>query len=406
MLPRFPKNPISAMKGKFGRMIPIGEGWSMVFGYSPDTYPEIEKGRALEVFKDKLYVGTRHIEGAQIWRSDDGTDWEQCVGPDAKTPAGFGDKTAQILCLKTCEGELYAGTETGMWVTYDGDVWNQVIGLESQIESITSFGNNLYAAGGKSIWRGKGVLGWVMVVGDQPSAFAASGFGDKDITDITRLEVFGNRLYAGAGMDKIGSSGIAVWSTDDGVNWKLFHKQYGNSMHIYTMTQFDEHLFVGGYHGKKIYRTNGNPGDWVNITDGIDTGYSPDGGGVWSAAICDEKLMLGAIGVFNGKILWSTTDGSSWEAEDTSSIGKTKNVVDAILRFNDYLYLTTRRMYLGPGPHNYDKLEIWRYGQRYLPQYLVIDYIKPFLGVLPTLRIPPPPVIFEKFQAWINKFRG
>ena len=60
--------------------------------------------------RSELYAGTWNPKGCQVYRND-GVRWHQVVGPEADTPAGFGDPlSAGIMSMVEFRGALYVGT--------------------------------------------------------------------------------------------------------------------------------------------------------------------------------------------------------------------------------------------------------------------------------------------------------
>lgn len=379
------------------RLVPIGDGWVRVAGYKPDSYPEATKCRALAEFKGALYAAVDHPYGLQVWRSTNGTKWQEVVGPHSATPSGFGvmnrDQATDMVVL---DGTLYLATKVGVWLTKDGTTWSspsESVLKTYAFDALAAFGQHVYAATGTEIWRGKGTSPWQRVVG--PQANTPAGFGDADVTDITRLTVFSGNLFAGAGMDNpTGTVGTGVWRSGDGLSWTLIKKETGvpGSIHVQALKGFGAHLYVGGYHVLRIHRTDGSVGNWADVTDGLDPGAYNNG--AWSAAVYRNDLYVGEIGATSGRILWKSSTGTSWTQVNTNLIGTDKSVVDVLLPFGDHLYLTTRRSYLGPSGKT-NKLEIWRYGPRYIPEDLLMVRFKPFAARQPLFRIPPPPVLLR-----------
>jgi hypothetical protein len=77
-------------------------------------------------FGSYLYVGAgNEVDGAQLWRTQDGTNWQQAIDP------GFGDPNNQkVEQVFVWQNLLYAGVlnmQTGMelWRTADGMLWEQ-----------------------------------------------------------------------------------------------------------------------------------------------------------------------------------------------------------------------------------------------------------------------------------------
>lgn len=97
-------------------------------------------------FQGQLYAGaTNDITGCQIWRSRDGRQWENVVGPKTEIPAGFGNKHNQGINQFLVFGNwLFAGLwnevdGAQLWVSDDGLKWQRLIGPGCNITG--GFGN-------------------------------------------------------------------------------------------------------------------------------------------------------------------------------------------------------------------------------------------------------------------------
>ena len=87
---------------------------------------------ALEVFKDDLYAGTRNpVLGASVWRTADGTTWNQVS--ESGFSGAFGNTNSMVWDLAIFGDQLYAtaasdGSGRGqLWRTADGTTWSQII---------------------------------------------------------------------------------------------------------------------------------------------------------------------------------------------------------------------------------------------------------------------------------------
>lgn len=104
------------------------------------------KTGGMAVFGGYLYVGAGNaVNGAQLWRTNDGATWEQAI------PPGFGDpNNQQVEIVFVFQNQLYAGVQnavTGMeiWRSTDGMLWEQV--------NVDGFGdsNNTTTNGGNAV---------------------------------------------------------------------------------------------------------------------------------------------------------------------------------------------------------------------------------------------------------------
>jgi hypothetical protein len=359
------------------RLVYLGKKWVRVFGTGVAVHPENSGARAMTVFKGWLYFGTERTTGLEIWRSWDGYyPWELCVGPNAKTKAGFGESgNYKATCMIVFDDQLYVGTSKGIWCTKDGIAWTKVSGYPAwEISGIAAFNEFLYVTSSYSIWRGKWNSSWEPVVGEPPAKIGTNF--DGKVTDIIALSVFDETLYAGAGREIAGI--IGIWRSKDGTTWELFKDAEG-SCHIHSMAPFSDNLYVGGYDLIAIHRTDGET-SWENVTNGVQIGGKKTG--VRCMTPEDGKLYLGVYGAENQKILWTTSDGKTWSQVDTSAVGQ-KSRCDAITSFKNYLYIATARKFLAYGSE-WDKLEIWRYGDYFASDW--IEFHKPLLAKIPLLK--------------------
>ena len=103
-----------------------GGAWTSVmnngFGDSNTT-----KTGGMAVFGGYLYVGAGNaVNGAQLWRSNNGTNWAQAINP------GFGDPNNKAVeMVSVFQNQLYVSVQnavTGMevWRSADGTTWEQV----------------------------------------------------------------------------------------------------------------------------------------------------------------------------------------------------------------------------------------------------------------------------------------
>jgi hypothetical protein len=189
--------------------------------------------------KNRLFAGTWNPTGCQIYRYD-GLLWKQVVGPEAATPAGFGDRyNVGVMSMIEFQGSLYAGTSnflTGFTIWRSDDVgasWEKVgrsgfgdfrakYAWDMEIHDDQLFvgtfvmglmapfrhGAALYRTGDGQRWvREVGVLG----------RLALPGFGDINNYGIRSLEPFGDNLYMGTAQCffcPLPVGGTEIWRRD------------------------------------------------------------------------------------------------------------------------------------------------------------------------------------------------
>lgn len=170
-------------------------------------------------FKDKLYAGVTNQGGAQVWRKG-GNGWTPVVGPaPASISGGFGDaNNMSILRMHAYGDYLYAGTINmngcQVWRSGDGYNWVQVVGPAAPVGPGFNNANNLGVTS-MEVFNNKlyvGVINYVINIpptseGSQIWAFDGStwkeeagahgGFGDTLNAGVTSMRGFGGTLYAG-----------------------------------------------------------------------------------------------------------------------------------------------------------------------------------------------------------------
>ncbi len=148
-------------------------------------------------FGGYLYAGAGNsVDGAQLWRSNDGTSWTQVITP------GFGDgNNQQVEAVFVFQNELYASTQNGvtgmeLWRSADGATWEQANadGFGDANNSGSNWSNasaaylgELYmgtvnAVDGGELWRMQQPYG-VALSGDDALSGAPGADGDLHVDD-------------------------------------------------------------------------------------------------------------------------------------------------------------------------------------------------------------------------------
>jgi hypothetical protein len=127
--------------------------WTKVFDDSIPDHQETIFVTVMEVFSDTLYAGMYNWDtGAELWKTSNGTTWTQA------NTNGFGDtENRSIISLAVLGGKLYAGTQNydsvtpnsngcQIWRSEDGSNWEKVVD--------GGFGDpNNWGAGGLIVYR-------------------------------------------------------------------------------------------------------------------------------------------------------------------------------------------------------------------------------------------------------------
>ncbi len=201
-----------------------GELWRSYTGvrWTPITLqgfgsPNNSSMHTMERFGGMLYVGTRNTNsGTQLWRSEDGENFEQVVGPRSAEPGGYGNPNNGVtFALKKFNDQLYAGTGNltdgfGLYRTPDGVQFEQ-IGEHGFGDSDNAYAwrlhryekhlwlgvtnTNLLFEGG-SLWRSPDGNIWEEMVGANGS-YMGYGFDDTKNWGVRSFTNYNGKLYIG-----------------------------------------------------------------------------------------------------------------------------------------------------------------------------------------------------------------
>lgn len=193
-----------------------GTNWSQV---NSDGFGDSNNVGAwtMAVFNNALYVGVQNFNtGAEIWRTLDGTSWEQ-VNTD-----GFGDMHNQWPSFAVYNGYLYVGTAndttethtgtgTQIWRSANGTTWEQVVGngfgdsTNGGSDVLLSFEDALYSGtynrtSGTQIRRTVDGVHWMKIAPD--------GFGDSNNYSTYGWAIFKGSLFLATANE---ANGAEVW---------------------------------------------------------------------------------------------------------------------------------------------------------------------------------------------------
>ncbi len=223
-------------------------------------FGEVNNGEStLVVYKDRLYAGTwaldPNLRPPEIWASKtgDADDWVLVL------QGGITEGNYGVVCFSEYDGYLYAGTANfsgaQVWRTKDGSTWEQVAvnGIDDpanmSVTAVEEYQEYLYASVGTSwdapraqVWRCKECDGndWALV--------KSGGYHYPDTWRKGALEVYHGDLYQVIGNQEYG---LEVWCTTDGMNWEeVIFEGFGDKKNIYTyfdnaILVFDDRLYLG-----------------------------------------------------------------------------------------------------------------------------------------------------------------
>ena len=370
-------------------------GWSRVIEKGLDD-PRVEIIDHLVEFHGQLYAsGFQTTAGCRVWRSGDGTTWESVVGPGTATPQGFGNPNNQsINAFLVFQDYLYAGTwnevnGAELWRTADGKNWEAVVGggsamaggfgkLEnSGVTALSGFEGmliagtgSLYCKDGVELWLSRDAGStWSGVAGERIALQTSLA---RDAKYFLAMKVFQGMLYLATG-DQL-QGGSEIWRTSDGWHWEPvvgapspYRAGMGNPAHdmIYELESYQDALYAAvldySRQGGALWRSS-DGASWEVIVGSDRASYPPGFGVPGNIGIVSLEPYAGRLyaGTTNeeGAQLWVSRDGRRWQqvmgpdARVPAGFGHPHNrAINALLEFRGRLYA---------GTHNpQDGAELW-----------------------------------------------
>jgi hypothetical protein len=310
---------------------------------------------ALEVFDTQLYAGTQNLsEGATIWHSKDGITWNQVSDPGFS--AVYTNTNNSITDLITFKNKLYAGTgwrdiPGQIWRSDNGTSWEQVeasgFGSPSNL-AIAAFGifsDTLYVSthddSGLEIWRSAtGNSGeWTQVV--------AGGNGQASNALVTGFVEYKGQFYAA--VENGGTDGAEIWRTSDGLAWnRVVTGGFGSIDNSQTggFAIFNGDLYIGTRNdvtGAQLWKSS-NGSNWTpEITDGFDdiNNYKFE-----SVLVYNDALYVGAANNVTGVEIWCSYDGVTWSQSNVDGFGNSNTI--SVL-WNSSAAIFNQNLYYGVG---------------------------------------------------------
>jgi hypothetical protein len=311
---------------------------------------------ALEVFRGQLYAGTTNDNGAQLWRTADGSNWSRLTLPNFNS---FGHGV--LFDLIEFNGQLYAGIGTWyplgttgeIWRTADGVKWERVTGAweanvnNAGVNNFEVFGGALYATTnnpnqGIEIYRSfsGNSNDWARV--------ANASFGLNNAYPLaTGLAEFRGSLYV-ALEGYNGGEGARIFRTSDGVSWAPASAPGFGSKANFASGGFGVHsgyLYVGT-------RNDGTGGQIWRTSDGANWGQVATSGFGNPLNYKVEGLVsvLGTLFAFTsndttGTEVWSSVNGIAWERSNIPGFGSANN--KAVALWSNGSGVLARQVFLG-----------------------------------------------------------
>ena len=344
-------------------------GYLASTGFTPNDNSRVSAAIA---YNNKVYVGTRSRQGAELWRYNGGvTPWEEVVGdgpprqlsspvsPPNISP-GFGDPYNQsIQSMAVFGGKIYAGTSNlgyfepaatqstrldGLQVwTYDGTSFKRVVGQDAE-GTITGpgFGFDNVSASSMAVFQNKLYVGTQFIVLDAPLS-GRTAFNVYRFDGTTWTEVLTN-----------GKTPLTIPPTINPNDRASSMAVYNNALYVGTRCR----AMQDETPGCEIWRSTNGTSFTKIVGDGasesVQPGFGdPDNGEAASMAVYGDKLYVGTDNGASGSEVWSY-DGASWAQVDAGGFGKIFNrrVSSMVADPGGYLFA---------GTFNGNGGELWRY---------------------------------------------
>jgi hypothetical protein len=288
---------------------------------------------SLEEFNGQLYAGTGNwSSGATVWRSNTGTDWTQVSLPRFSNI--YTDTNVAIIDMIVFNNQLYAGTAWSgfpgqIWRSSNGTTWEQVtadgFGNANNIgfESFTIIDGQIYVSthnqtDGLEIWRSTDGNSWSKVV--------TGGNGNKNNAYVGGIAEFSGAYFAAT--ENI-VDGAEIWQSTNGTTWnRIVTGGFGaaDNRHTASPVEFKGTLFVGTYNttsGAQLWKTT-NGTVWAPV---MQNGF----GDVRNEKIEMLRVYQNELYVFvnnslRGGQVWQSNDGDLWKQVSVDGFGDSNNV--------------------------------------------------------------------------------
>jgi formylglycine-generating enzyme required for sulfatase activity/sugar lactone lactonase YvrE len=345
--------------------------------------------QALTVFNGQLYAGTGNwTDGAaRVWRTGDGSNWT------AVSEIGFGaaytTTNRAVIGMAVFNNQLYAGTGWGgglgqLWRSSNGTTWEQITG-NGLGESSGSFGtfavysNTLYAGtcgdgsdGGAQIWRSAtgNSLSWTNVV--------TAGNTTTNNTCVTSLKVFDDGLYAAV---ENSTDGAQIWRSTTGNSGSWVQVNGSGSGSTGGFAAFNGYLYIGTYNdvtGAQLWRSS-NGTTWVPV---MSNGFGDvNNFKVESLYVFEDALYAATDNAVSGLEVWRSADGVNWAQINPDGFGDSNN--DGTL-WSNATTVFQNSLYIGTNNYNGNGGEVWQMlRQVYLPA-VMRNYSAPQMVFVPA----------------------
>jgi hypothetical protein len=273
-----------------------GENWTAVVGRDSNT----ESGfgtkdnyysHSMETYNSNLYVGTNTDNGCEIWRTNDGTNWEPIVA--------YGKKKARLEGLAFSQGfgkgKLLDGIRT-MMVFNDELYFGSTRNSHYKLSFVNKYNDTLFSIPvslppiGAQIWKYNSTNNkWKRVVGGIGKSNTSNGFGDSKNIQMWSTEIFSNCIYIGT---LNAESANFIFKRNGFFNWNIIVEMLKGQAEIWS------------YNGKFWEQVVGNEAHLVNPDippNGFGDQYN---WGFRSMKVYKNSLIVGTINFATGCEVW------------------------------------------------------------------------------------------------------
>jgi hypothetical protein len=292
------------------------------------------------VYNGKLFAGTDYA--ASVWRHNSGTSWSKINSDGFGNPGNGGAQSMQVFSDKLYVGTSNAGSGTEIW-TWNGASWAQAnidgFGAGASLyecRAMTIYNSKLYACassnGGKfrvyeyvsgTTWNQVGTTPW-----DSNNHVAMS------------LMSFNGQLWVGS----YSANGCEVWQWN-GVSWNPANTDGFShaDQYCWSLHEHNGRLYAGTGASPtkgKVYRFNSGT-SWAQIgSNGLGDGNNV---AVYSLISIKGKLYAGTANTNNGCQIRSN-NGSSWDIEASDGFGGASYCYGATVmtELSNHLYVGTQ----------------------------------------------------------------
>jgi hypothetical protein len=326
---------------------------------------------AMAIFNDQLYAGAANFStgtGASIWRSPDGSNWSPAM------TGGFGLPAANpiVLGMMAFKSYLYAGTGWGgptntgpgqLWRSPNGTTWDQVTGnglgvSTGGIGSFAIYGDTLYTGTCNGGSPGAQIMRSSTGASNTWTSVVTGGLNSTNNTCVTSLKEFNGALYASV---ENMTTGAQIWrsTTGNSGTWTQVNTSgFGSAANDFVggFAIYQGYLYIGTRNfatGAQLWRSN-NGTNWGPV---MQNGFGDlNNEKVESLYVFNGTLYAGLNNLVTGLEVWATTDGVTWGQVNQNGFGDSDNQhtlwSNETIDFHNSLYIG---VFNGP-----DGLGIWR----------------------------------------------